>query len=270
MFNIIMSTESKINTFIKQNDSIFSSLNARGIKFIRVDLSGIEDLEAKLAILLEENNNLKEVVKNNKPAPMIKEIKEVNKTNLTDTTKPTKPVQQISQLKTEKEKEKAQNEDEELEDEVSAPVLKFNTITNMEDIKRAFCNKEYETFDSLVIAHPFKFYCVNYKYSSDKNGCPDYAARNLIRGFVRNLDELRKYVFAGFRCVLTDPENKIYSYPSLWIVNSTDPLNVVFKDMSEDFDFNEVKQEDIPVFLTNFRKTNYDELTNVIDELYAH
>ncbi len=251
-----MSTESKVNTFIKQNDSIFSSLNARGIEFVRVDLSGIEDLEAKLVMLLEENNKLKEVVKNNKPAPVPKEPK---------------PVQQVTQQsQNKKESKKKDDEDAESDEEISAPVLKFNTIANMEDIKRAFCNKEYDVFDSLVVAHPFKYYWVNYKYSSDKDGSPDYVARNLIRGFVRSLDELRKYVFAGFRCVLSDPENKIYSYPSLWIVNSTDPLNVVFKDMVEDFEFTEVSQEDIPSFLSKFRKTNYDEATNVIDELYAH
>ncbi len=249
-----MSTEAKINTFIKQNDSIFTSLSARGIEFIRVDLSGIEDLEEKLKMLLDENNKLKEVVKNNKPVPVPKEPK---------------PVQVAQSTQPKPKKEKDEDGDDE-DDEVVAPVLKFNTIANMEDIKRAFCNKEYETFESLVVQHPFKYYWANYKYSSDKDGSPDYVARNLIRGFVRGLDELRKYVFAGFRCVLNDPVNKIYSYPSMWIVNSTDPLSIVFKDMSEDFDFQEVPNDQIKEFLTNFRKTDYDQETKVIDESYAH
>ena len=90
------------------------------------------------------------------------------------------------------------------------------------------------------------------------------------RGFVRNLEDYRKYLFVCFRCVLTDQEKKTYSYPSMWIVNSTEPLANIIGSLHEDFNFVEVEQPNLVQFMTTFRKINFDEFTNVIDELYAH
>ncbi len=249
-----MSTESKITMFIKQNDSIYASLVARNIEFVRVDISTIDNPEEKLAVLTDENNKLKEVVKANKPAPVPKEPK------------PTPP----PQPKKESGPKEPKPDDEEEEESYEEVKVKFNTITNMEDIKRAFCNKEYDTFETLIQPHPFKYYNVQYKYSSDKDGAPEFVAKNLVRGFVRNLEDSRKYLFAGFRCVLVDPANKIYSYPSLWIVNSTDPVDKIIGSMSEDFNFVPVEPEQMALFLGDFRKTNFEAETNVVDEVYLH
>ena len=54
------------------------------------------------------------------------------------------------------------------EDEIIETKAKFSTLTNMEDIKRSFCNNDYQTFQNMVSQHPFKFYKAIYKYSSDK------------------------------------------------------------------------------------------------------
>jgi len=248
-----MSTESKIQMFTKQNDSIYASLVARNIEFVRVDVSGLENPEDKLNALVDENNKLKEVVKANKPAPVPKEPK---------------PVQAPQPKKESALKEKKDDEEEEETFEEVKP--KFNTITNMEDIKRAFCNKEYDVFESLVQAHPFKYYRVQYKYASDKDGAPEFVAKNLVRGFVRNLEDYRKYLFVGFRCVLTDQENKLYSYPSLWIVNSTDQVADIIGSLYDDFEFVEVSSDNLAQFYVDFRKINFDEATNVVDEIYAH
>ena len=248
-----MSTESKIQMFIKQNDSIYASLVARNIEIARIDISSLDNLDEKLNALVDENNKLKEVVKNNKPALIPKEPKPVA----------------VTQPKKESEsKEKKEDDDEDETFEEVKP--KFNTITNMEDIKRALCSKEYENFETLVQAHPFKYYNVQYKYASDKDGAPEFVAKNLVRGFVRSLEDYRKYIFVGFRCVLTEPEKKVYTYPSMWIVNSTDPLVNIIGSLYEDFEFVEVSQENLAKFMVDFRKTNFDESTNVIDELYAH
>ena len=56
----------------------------------------------------------------------------------------------------------------------------------------------------------------------------------------------------------------------MWIVNSTDPLVNIIGSLYEDFEFVEVSQENLAKFMVDFRKTNFDEPTNVIDELYAH
>ena len=245
-----MSTESKIQMFTKQNDSIYTSLVARNIEFVRVDVSSLH-LDEKLNALIDENNKLKEVVKVNKPVPVPvpKEPKQV----------------QVSQPK--KQSVPKEEDDDETFEGVKQ---KFNTIVNMEDIKRAFCNKDYDNFETLVQPHPFKYYYAQYKYESDKDGSPEFVAKNLQRGFVRNLEDYRKYLFVCFRCVLTDQEKKTYSYPSMWIVNSTEPLANIIGSLHEDFNFVEVEQPNLVQFMTTFRKINFDEFTNVIDELYAH
>jgi hypothetical protein len=249
----LMSTESKIQMFTKQNDSIFASLVARNIEFVRVDISGLNSPEDQLGALVDENNKLKEVVKANKPAPVPKEPKQV----------------QATQPKKES-ASKEKNLDDEEEETFEEAKPKFNTITNMEDIKRAFCNKEYESFEALVQAHEFKYYRVQYKYASDKDGAPEFVAKNLVRGFVRNLEDYRKYLFVCFRCLLTNPETHTYSYPSMWIVNSTDPVANIIGSLYEDFEFVEVTSDNLAQFMVDFRKTNFDEQTNVVDELYAH
>lgn len=72
----------------------------------------------------------------------------------------------------------------------------------MEDIKRAFFNKEYDTFETLIKQHPLRYYRASYNYASDKDGAPEFVAKNLVKGFVRNLDDFRKYFITGFRCFL--------------------------------------------------------------------
>ena len=261
-----MSTESKIQMFIKQNDSIYASLIARNIEFARIDISSLDNLDEKLNALVDENNKLKEVVKNNKPAPALPCGSSYAR--CAPIPKEPKPVAVTQPKKESESKDKKEDDDEDETFEEVKP--KFNTITNMEDIKRALCSKEYENFETLVQVHPFKYYNVQYKYASDKDGAPEFVAKNLVRGFVRSLEDYRKYLFVGFRCVLTEPEKKVYTYPSMWIVNSTDPLVNIIGSLYEDFEFVEVSQENLAKFMVDFRKTNFDEPTNVIDELYAH
>ena len=84
-------------------------------------------------------------------------------------------------------------------------------------MKRAFfgCeNNDYTQFNELVNAYNFKLYIVNYKYSSDKNGAPTFSAKNLVGGFIRNFDDLRKYFMICFRCFSHNDET--YTYPSYW------------------------------------------------------
>lgn len=147
-----------------------------------------------------------------------------------------------------------------------------STITNMENIKRAFFSKEYDTFRELVKQHPFRYYKANYKYSSDNTGRPEYVARNLLRGFVNNLDEYRKYLMVGFRCirVQSDPEN-VYKYPSYWIVNSNDTLDKLLGTLYDDFDFIAITDADAVQRMLKKLEKNEDETdTALIGEAYLH
>lgn len=237
-----MSSNKAIQGLQKQNDSIYQSLVTKGVQFDRVVISeGIDDTE-QLKLLQEENSKLKELAKANKPVQIEKPKEEK------------KPVQtQVKTDKTEKSNESNKSKDDvELDDdEVEEPVKKFNIITNMEELKRAFFNGDLMVFEEQLKAHPFKFYKVEYKYNSDKDGAPDFSAKNLLKGFVRNFDDYRKYFMICFRCLKKQDESK-YKYESVWIVNSTDKIQDIIGSVWEDFEFEETT--DIVQFISRIKK----------------
>lgn len=232
--------ENKINNLIKQNDSIYNSLLSKNILFERTILNNDILDEDKLILLSKENEKLKNISKSNRPPSEVKIPKNV-------------------EIKVETKKVKFEEEDENYENIKKS----FSTITNMEDIKRAFFNKDYILFKELIGNFTFKYYRVNYKYSSDKDGAPEFIAKNLVKGFVRNLDDYRKYLMVCFRCYKN--ENNQYLYPSLWIVNSNDNLNDIIESIYEDYIFTE--ENNIFTFLNDFEKID-DE--NCIEEAYVH
>jgi len=234
-----MDTENKIKNIIKQNDAIYNSLVLKNIEFTRSDLSSVSDNNEKLEILMDENLKLKELSKSARPPPVIKE----------------------KVLSIIKEKVPEIHEEESYEE----PQKKFDTITNMEDMKRAFFSKEYNVFETLIKDHNFKYYSADYKYSCDKDGVQAFIAKNLVKGFVRSLDDYRKYLLVCFRCFSS--EHNTYTYPSLWIVNSNEPLSEIIGSVYEDFNYNEVN--DITDFLTKFKKMEVDDPL-LLDEGYVH
>ncbi len=233
-----MSSNKAILGLQKQNDGIYSSLTARGIQFERIVIpEGINE-EEHLNLLKEENTKLKEVSNANKPPPQPKEEK-----------KKPEPTQTQSQPKKESKSKDGDEEDD--EETFEEPVKKFDTITNMEDLKRAFFSGDYETFEFQIKVHPFKFYRVGYKYDSDKDGVPDFSAKNLLKGFVRSFDDYRKYFMVCFRCWKNQHESK-YKYESLWIVNTNEKISNIIGSMEEDFIFNETT--DIDDFIRGIKK----------------
>jgi hypothetical protein len=234
-----MDTENKIKNITKQNDSIYTSLVSKNIEFTRSDISSVSDNNEKLEILMDENLKLKELSKSARPPPVIKE----------------------KVLSIIKEKVPEIHEEESYEE----PQKKFDTITNMEDMKRAFFSKEYDVFETLIKDHNFKYYSADYKYSCDKDGVQTFIAKNLVKGFVRSLDDYRKYLLVCFRCFSS--EHNTYTYPSLWIVNSNESLSEIIGSVYEDFNYTEIS--DIKDFLTKFRKIEVDDPL-LLDEGYVH
>jgi hypothetical protein len=240
--------ENKIKNLIKQNDSIYSSLLSKNISFERIIINDEITDEEKIFFLMEENEKLKYISKSNRPPPEVKIVKPI----ITETKKIEKKVCEDTCNDT------YNDEDENYE----IPEKKFTTITNMEEIKRAFFNKDYELFEELIKKFNFKYYRADYKYSNDKDGAPEFIAKNLVKGFVRNLDDYRKYFMVCFRCYKN--ENN-YSYPSLWIVNSNDDIKNIIESIHDDYIYTE--ESNIPVFLKDIQKIE-DE--NCIEESYVH
>lgn len=243
-----MSAEEKqIANLKKQNEGMETSFQTRGIKFTKLSLDSM-DPEAELLLLKDYNNYLKGISSANKPAPQVKEVPKV--------------------VEKSKEVDKKDDDDEELEKEIK-PV--FSTITNMEDIKRAFFSRDYDLFQQLVKQHSFKYYKANYKYANDNTGRPSFVAKNLLRGFVQNLDDYRKYFLTGFRCISIGDENRVYRYPSYWIVNSNDDLKIILGSIYDDFEFILlVNEEQINKMLKRMEKNEDESDEDLIGEAYLH
>jgi len=232
--------ENKIKNLMKQNDSIYDSLLSKNISFERQIINDELSNDDKITLLLEDNNKLKNLSKMNRPQP--KEVKN------------TKPVVVEN-------KKKINDEDYEVSQK------KISTITSMEDIKRAFFSKNYELFQELVQQFNFKYYRADYKYSSEKNGLPEFIAKNLVKGFVRNLDDYRTYFMVCFRCYRETDNylNASYLYPSLWIVNSNDDIKDIIGSIYDDYIYKE--ETDIQSFLHDIEK---EEDEKCIEEGYLH
>ena len=79
------------------------------------------------------------------------------------------------------------------------PIIVIPTLTNMEELKRAFFNKEYEQFQQLIKIHDFTYYNAEYKFSSDNDNKPEYIAKNLVGGrffcyFLLQIDTFCSYI----------------------------------------------------------------------------
>ena len=209
----------------KQNDGIYSSLIAKNIQFNRTIIPNEISDEEYIKLLSDENNILKELVKANKPISLPKEEKKQDILKKEDKIKPKEKKEDID-------KDKETFEDEETFEE---PIKKFETIINMEDMKRAFFNGDYDVFYNIFNTQPFIIYKMNYKYNSDKDGAPDFSAKNLLKGFVRNFDDYRKYFMICFRCWKHEDKNE-YKYESYWIVNTNEPIQNIIGSIWEDFE----------------------------------
>jgi hypothetical protein len=249
--------DKQISNILKQNQSIHTSLVSRKINDLPelISLTESISLDEQLKLLIDENNKLKEIVKVNKPI----EVKEVKVSEVK--AKEVKPKEiKVSEVK-----------DDDSDEDAKEVQPKFSTITNMEDIKRAFFSADYELFKNLLLEHQFKMYTGEYLYASDKDGAPDYSARNLVKGMIRSFDDYRKYFMICFRCFQNqdDLSKMTYTYPSLWIVNSTDSINIIIGSVAEDYKLTEVSSENILDFLKLLEKLN-EETPGLIAESYVH
>ena len=152
----------------------------------------------------------------------------------------------------------------EKEEVYEEPKITIKTVCDLEEIKRAFFSKEYDTAFELLKNYKLKYYRASYKYASDNDNKPDFIAKNLVGGFVRNLEDFSKYFLVCFRCYKNE---NTFNYPSLWIVN-IDPDNTmqdVMGRLYDDFEF--VDETNIDDFLNDLQKKDEE---NLLLEKYLH
>ena len=77
-------------------------------------------------------------------------------------------------------------------------------IGNLEPLKRAFSNKEYDAFRELLEKQspPFKYFIGDYLGADEFEGRPDFIISNRNKGFVQAdaLESNRNYLFVAFSC----------------------------------------------------------------------
>jgi len=242
--------DKQIANLKKQNEGMENAFKNKNIEFTKLSIDNV-DPETELNLLKDYNTYLKGISAANRPPPQEKPVKEVKQTKPKD----------------------IEEEDDDVDEPCKEVKPVYSTITNMEEIKRSFFNKDYETFYRLAMEHPFIFYKANYKYAEDNTGRPAFVAKNLLRGFVQSLDDYRKYLMVGFRCVShLDKEGVThYRYPSYWIVNSNDDLKMFLGSLYDDFDFISVIEPDRIVRMLRRMEKNEDENdTELIGEVYVH
>jgi len=265
-----MSLNKAIQCIQKQNDSIFASLVSKNIQFERTIIPEGSSEEEQQILLSEENFRLKEVVKDNKPIQQPKEEKKKQEPILVSKQE-NKPKEKKDNEK--KDNEKKDNDNDDDDENYEEPIKKFDTLTNMEEMKRAFFNGDYVSFEEQIKANPFKLFKVGYKYNSDKDNVPEFSAKNLLKGFVRNFDDYRKYFMICFRC-WKHLDKTQYKYDSVWVVNTNEPIQNIIGSLWDDFSFEETT--DFDSFIELIKKipdTEEPVFTNeytCIGESYVH
>jgi len=183
-----------------------------------------------------------------------------------------KNVQQEAQKQAASQMQKSQNQNEADDDENAYVDVKpkYETITSLETIKRAFFNPTNEDyvsapFASQISEHPFVFYKGVYKYSDDMNNKPEYIARNFNKSFVKRMEEYGKYVFAMFTCAKVetpDSTNIQYKYESYMLINSIGAFEDFMIKDNDDVLFEKI---DLQTFLEHFKQEH-----TIFDTLFVH
>jgi len=243
-----------------QNEGMYTGLAKQNVFFIRADPPKSTD-DAELIKFHQSEK-----------ARLVQAMQEFKKSQPKPEPKP-----KVEQPKTEQPKVESKPKppkDDEDEDVVETKKT-YKTFRNMEELKRAFCNNEYDRFKELCLVQdenpPYLFYEATYKNSADMDDKPDYVAKNLVTGFVRNLENARPYFFNCYRGYAKDDDylNR-YTYTSLWIVNTDTPLAEVTDGCSDDFTFVQIDRNDadtIQKFLAKFERSTEP---NLIKEAYLH
>ena len=248
--------QKQIANIHKQNNGMELSFKDREIKFTKLTIENI-DCETELILVKDYNEYLKNIAKNNRQPSQPKEVK-------------VPKVEQVPPCKKEK-LDESDNEDELTKEEK----ITFPIICNLEDAKRSFFSKEYNTFNEIITQQQssetkLRFYKATYKWSGDNTGKPDFIARNLLRGFVQSLDPYRKYLMVCFRCILADVETKTYIYPSYWIVNTNVDMSTLLGSLYDNYEFSVVEEENVNKMLQRMEKNDNENDISLIGESYLH
>jgi len=174
-----------------------------------------------------------------------------------------KEFKKLEEYKLKQEEEESRKEAELLKQQQP----KFEIINDLEPLKRNFFNKEERSLELLrTELNNYKFYVIKYNYSNSMFGKPEYMACNLMKGFIKRLDNYTKYLFGVFRC-FTNESNGDYIYVSYILLNTPSSFTEIFGNVLDDFSFEEI---DGNKFIDKIIENTGENNLNLLDENYIH
>lgn len=145
------------------------------------------------------------------------------------------------------------------------PIIKHDTIGNLENSKRAFfTDKDFTILKTELNSKPYQLYHIEYKYSDDYDGSMDFVARNVVHGMMNNYDSFRKYMFMVFRCHVVDSTKRKYKYTG-YVISNTSNIQTVLGDKYDDYTWNQIT--DVDEFMNHFVNSTEE---NILHESYLH
>jgi len=132
-----------------------------------------------------------------------------------------------------------------------------NLVMSFETLKRAFFNKEFDTFKETLTL-PLRFYHCLYERDEADDRLMEFILINRNTGFTQSFEEMAKNSCVKFVCYRKD--NQVF-FESFWIVNETTPL----KELT-DMDGFDVSESDALKAYDFFTQ----EFENTLDVSYLH
>lgn len=146
------------------------------------------------------------------------------------------------------------------EETFDEPVTKLPTTVNMEGLKSKFFTNNLVEFRAELAQHfgegKLLVFDSVYKYNEDYDGKPEFIVNNLLGGFIKQLEDKRKYLFVVLKCTKTDGN---YRITGTWVTNCTLPMEQIVPDKYDDFDWTPVDTTGDVVESVLDRFTNKDE-----------
>ena len=130
---------------------------------------------------------------------------------------------------------------EQPEETFEEQVTKLPITGSLEPCKKAFFDGNNVTFLSELQSGKYQVYTGVYRDIDDYQGRPDFVLKNLTNGFVHQLEDKRKYIFAAFKCTKIDDK---YEISAAWICNSTLSVDHVVDELYSYFTWNQVDVAD--------------------------
>jgi len=140
--------------------------------------------------------------------------------------------------------------------EINTKLSKHQLTASLEPCKSKFFSND-ASFLNDIIDNNFQVYYGEYVDIADYDGKPEFIVKNLVKGFVQQLDNERKNLFTAFKC--TKDEN--YQISSLWICNCVSPLVEIVPSMNENFALEKLNindADDVTKILSIFNKNDND------------